>query len=118
MEPPGHHPSPSTTFQSAFCEALAALTPRERNLLRQSVIDQLGIDQLAAIHRVPRADAARQLDRAWVRLIDATREGMRATLRVSEAELEGTFRAVMGAAEATLRHFLGEGPDEPEPSVS
>jgi RNA polymerase sigma-70 factor (ECF subfamily) len=37
-------------FAAAFEAAVAELTPRERNLLRYSVVDGLSIEQIAAIH--------------------------------------------------------------------
>lgn len=95
-------------FQKAFREAVASLEPRERNLLRHSVIDELGIDQLAAIYHVHRATAARQLNQARAKLIGATRESMRSTLRVTEAELESILRVILTMADVTLRKILGK----------
>ena len=74
--------------------------------MRHSVIDGLGIDQIAAIYHVHRATAARQLERARRTLITATREHMRATLGVTEAELDSIMRALASVAEVTLRTVL------------
>jgi len=93
-------------FRAAFAQAVGELEPRERNLLRHSVIDGLGIDQIAAIYHVHRATAARQLERARRRLIDATRERMRVALGVSETELDSIMRVLMSMADVTLRHVL------------
>jgi RNA polymerase sigma-70 factor (ECF subfamily) len=95
-------------FQKAFREAVASLTPRERNLLRHSVIDELGIDQLAAIYHVHRATAARQLNQARAKLIEATRDKMRSALRVTDAELESIMRVILTMADMTLRQILGK----------
>jgi RNA polymerase sigma-70 factor (ECF subfamily) len=96
-------------FRAAFGEAVASLTPRERNLLRHAVIDGLGIDQIAAIYHIHRATAARQLKQARATLIDGTREHMRLALRVSEAELESILRVIMSMADVTLRQVLARG---------
>jgi RNA polymerase sigma-70 factor, ECF subfamily len=97
-------------FRAAFAEAVGQLEPRERNLLRHSVIDGLGIDQIAAIYHVHRATAARQLERARRRLVDTTRERMRVTLGVTETELESIMRVLMSMADVTLRHVLARQP--------
>jgi RNA polymerase sigma-70 factor (ECF subfamily) len=96
-------------FQAAFREAVASLAPRERNLLRHSVIDELGIDQIAAIYHVHRATAARQLNQARETLVEATRERMRVALQVSETELESILRVIMSHADVTLRQILAKG---------
>jgi RNA polymerase sigma-70 factor (ECF subfamily) len=94
-------------FQTAFREAVASLAPRDRNLLRHSVIDELGIDQLAAIYHVHRATAARQLNQARTKLIEATKDRMRSMMRVSEAELESILRVIVTMVDVTLRQMLG-----------
>ena len=96
-------------FQTAFREAVASLAPRERNLLRHSVIDELGIDQIAAIYHVHRATAARQLNQARATLVAATRDRMQMALRVSDTELESILRVIMSMADVTLRQILGNG---------
>ncbi len=93
-------------FQQAFRTAVASLEPRARNLLRHSVIDELGIDQIAAIYHVHRATAARQLNQARATLVEATRQHMREALRVSEPELESILRVIMSMADVTLRGIL------------
>jgi RNA polymerase sigma-70 factor (ECF subfamily) len=99
-------------FRTAFAEAVADLEPRERNLLRPAVIDGLGIDQIAAIYHVHRATAARQLERARRRLVEATRERMQAALGVSDTELESIMRVLMSMADVTLRHVLARRPQK------
>jgi RNA polymerase sigma-70 factor (ECF subfamily) len=90
------------SFHEAFDAAVASLPPRERNLLRMSVIDGLGIDQLAAIFHVHRSTAARRLEQARAELVTATRDRMRATLAISESELESILRMIQSLTELTL----------------
>lgn len=93
-------------FRAAFADALASLLPRERNLLRHSVLDGLSIDQIAAIYHVHRATAARQLKQARTTLVAATRERMRIALGVGETELESIFRVLVSMADVTLREIM------------
>jgi RNA polymerase sigma-70 factor, ECF subfamily len=93
-------------FRAAFTAALASLSPRERNLLRHSVLDRLSIDQIAAIYHVHRATAARQLKQARDALVAATRERMRVALGVGETELESIFRVLVSMADVTLREIM------------
>lgn len=61
-------------FHEAFREALAALTSRERNLLRYHFLAGLSIDQIGDIYHVHRATAARWLTRTQEVLGTQTRE--------------------------------------------
>ena len=97
-------------FRAAFGRAVDGLAPRERNLLRHSVIDGLGIDQIAAIYHIHRATAARQLERARRQLVEATREHMKLALGVTDTELESILRVLMSMADVTLRHALARHP--------
>lgn len=49
-------------FKFALTLAIDELSVRDRNLLRQSVLDGLTIDQLGKLYRVHRATAARWVD--------------------------------------------------------
>ena len=105
-------------FRSAFADAVAALTPRERNLLRHAVIDGLGIDQIAAIYHVHRATAARQLKQVRTALVANTRERMRLALGIGETELDSIFRVLVSMAGLTLREILRPAPRKSEGSPS
>lgn len=61
-------------FESAFREAVAALSSRERNLLRYHFLSALSIDQIGIIYRVHRATAARWVNEARARLATLTRK--------------------------------------------
>lgn len=97
------------SFREAFDEAVASLAPRERNLLRLSVIDGLGIDQLAAIFHVHRSTAARRLEHARDALVAATRDRMRVTLAISESELESILRMLQSLTDLTLGNLRDRG---------
>jgi RNA polymerase sigma-70 factor (ECF subfamily) len=94
-------------FRTALGAAVATLSPRERNLLRHAVLDELGIDQLAAIYHVHRSTIARQLKQARATLVAATRAQLRTLLDVGETELESIFRVLVSLTHVTVRDLLG-----------
>jgi len=94
----------SADFKLAFRDAFEALTPRERNLVRYQVIDQLGIDRIAAIYGIHRATAARWIAHAREALIDGVRRELDALLIPGE-ELDSLLRMVHSNLELSLRLF-------------
>ncbi len=102
------------SFRTAFDAAVADLPPRDRNLLRMSVLEGLGIDQLAAIFHVHRSTAARRLEQARAALIAGTRDRMRVALAISESELESVMRVIHSLTDVTLREALGATPRKSE----
>lgn len=73
--------------QDAFREAVATLTPRERNLLRYHSIASLSLEQIAVVYKVHRATAARWLAQAHERLREATRARFLQRVQVSPESL-------------------------------
>lgn len=61
-------------FESAFRDAVATLTSRERNLLRYHFLSGLSIDQIGTLYNVHRATAARWVVQARERLASLTRK--------------------------------------------
>lgn len=78
-------------LRAAFEEAAALLPPRDRTLLRMSVLDGLSIDELATVHRVHRATVARWL----VAAREALTQGARARF-ITLAGLAGDELAQAG----------------------
>lgn len=70
-------------FTRAFNDAFAALTPEERNLLRQHFLDGLSIDVLARLYDVHRATAARRLVAARTALVEDVRTRLKRELALS-----------------------------------
>lgn len=89
--------------RAALAEALAALTERQRNVLRQYYIDGLTIDQLAALYRVDRATTARWVIGARTAVLDGTRERLRTVLGVTSDEVESILRLVRSQLDLSLR---------------
>lgn len=85
--------------KGAFEAAVAALEPRDRNLLRMYLLHELGIDELGRVHQVHRATVARWLERIREQLRKTTIAGLREQLGLDRDEVE----SLIGAAESSLQ---------------
>jgi RNA polymerase sigma-70 factor (ECF subfamily) len=97
-------------FEAAFRSSFAALTPRERNLLRYQVLDRLGIDRIGALHGVHRATAARWVAHARQALIDGVRRRLQDRLNIDRPELDCTLQQIASQIELSLRWLLTPAP--------
>ncbi len=97
------HARHAPAFRAAFETALASLTPRERNLLRQHHLDGLTIDRLGAMYRVDRATVARRIAALRRRVLEATREAIADDLDVPVTEVDTFLRSVRGSFGSSLR---------------
>ncbi len=93
-------------FREAFGRALARLPPRDRNVLRYHLLEELAIDDIGAIYRVHRATAARWLVRIREQLHDDTRSELRATLALAEHELDSVLRLLRSQLDASIARGL------------
>jgi RNA polymerase sigma-70 factor (ECF subfamily) len=94
------------TFRQAFAAALGVLDAREKNLLRQHVVDGLTVDEIGPLYGVHRATAARWIQRAKDRLLEETRKQFMARARISSRECESVFRLVRSRIDVTLGRLL------------
>lgn len=94
-------------FRAAFHAAMDELDERERNLLRQHLLDGLSIDRIAALHQVHRATAARQLARVREKLAERTRARMMGQLGVGEADSDGILRLIRSQLDLSITRVLG-----------
>jgi RNA polymerase sigma-70 factor (ECF subfamily) len=89
-------------FQRALDEALADLTPQERDLLKAHFVDELDMAQLAARHGVHRATCARWLVAARDKLHEDTRRRVVAHLPLSAAEFDSLAELIQGGLSITF----------------
>jgi RNA polymerase sigma-70 factor (ECF subfamily) len=98
------------TYGAAVPEAmqagLAALTPRQRNLLRQRYLFGLSTDRLAAMYSVHRATAFRWLEEARVLLFDGMRRALGERLRVADHELDSVIELLASRVDVSVRRLL------------
>lgn len=95
-------------FASALKIAIDDLTAEDRTLLRQSIVDQLSIDEVGAAFGVHRATAARWLARARGALVSATHKRLAERLRVPVEEIDSVMRLVSSQLDASVVRFLKE----------
>jgi RNA polymerase sigma-70 factor (ECF subfamily) len=95
-------------FKRAFRAAVEQLEPRERLVLRQHVLDRLGIDQLAAQHDVHRATAARWIQAARDAVLAGTQRELIRRLQLSRGELASVMRLIDSQLDVSLPRVLGE----------
>jgi RNA polymerase sigma-70 factor (ECF subfamily) len=96
-------------FKKAFQEALDSLDAQERTLLKQQIVDGLGIDELGSLYQVHRATAARWLQSAREKLLTRTRRTFMINARISSDECESIMRMVRSQLDVSLHRRLGSG---------
>jgi RNA polymerase sigma-70 factor (ECF subfamily) len=93
-------------LKKAIREAFAALEVRQRNLLRQHILDELTIDDLARLYRVHRATCARWLADARADLGKQTRKRLVTALGTPSSELESLLRFLDSDIELSISRIL------------
>jgi RNA polymerase sigma-70 factor (ECF subfamily) len=93
-------------FRTAFGEALATLSRRDRTLLRYRYIDDLDLDAIGAIYRVHRSSAARWLQQIRDDLLDDTRARLAVRLAVASSEVDSTLRFIGSELDASISSAL------------
>ena len=94
-------------LERAFADAITALAPAERTLLRYHYVDRLNIDQIGALENIHRVSAARRLTRLRGALIEETRRLLRERLRVTPDELVSALRVLESDLHVSVRRLLG-----------
>ncbi|APR82861.1 putative DNA-binding regulatory protein [Minicystis rosea] len=94
-------------LKAAFQDALAALSPRERTLLRLQFLDDLGVDRIGAMYRVHRSTAARWIAQARETLFDGTRQRLAARLGIGTSQLDSILDLVRSHVDLSLQRCLG-----------
>ncbi len=96
----------ASEMKGAFELAAKQLDAEERNVLREHYVHGLGIDQIAAIHGVHRATAARRLASARESVLAGTRRILATKLGLSRAELESVARMVESRMHVTIERVF------------
>lgn len=95
-------------FGSALRDAVAALEPRARAVLRMSFVDALSIDEIGQVYAVHRATAARWIQRACDSVFAQTRELLGERLSLSPTELDRVTALVRSQLDVSLSQLLPE----------
>lgn len=95
-------------FEASFQAVLAALTARQRALLRLNLVDHLSIDQLGVLYSASRATVARWLASAKEELALGTRKELAQRLQLPRAELETMMTTLISRLDVSVARFLSE----------
>lgn len=95
-------------FRTAFRAALAALTPRDRVVLRMHVIDGLTVDQIGTLQGVHRATAARWIEQARESVARNVRRDLMKQLGVDPFEAEELLQWVQSRVDISLSALATE----------
>jgi RNA polymerase sigma-70 factor (ECF subfamily) len=98
-------------FGAAFEEAVEALSPLERRMLRQHHLQRLTLEQLGDLYGIHRVTVARQLARARRRLLETTSGVLRDRLGIESDELREALRSILGRVEVSLERLLASQAD-------
>ena len=93
-------------FRAALDEAFAALTDRDRALLRYAFYENLTVEAIGALHGVHKTTAARWVVRAHRTLFERVRASLMERLRIGETELASVLRAFGSRLELSLERYL------------
>ncbi len=96
-------------LKQAIHDAFAALEVRQRNLLRQHILDELTIDELARLYRAHRATCARWLADARAELGKNTRKRLIASLGLHHDEVESLLRFLDSDIELSISRIFEDG---------
>ncbi|MDB4971103.1 MAG: putative DNA-binding regulatory protein [Myxococcales bacterium] len=93
-------------FKVAFQEALRALDPDKRNVLRLHVVEGLNIDEIGALFKVHRATVARWIAAARQEILAGARETLRRELGLSGGEFDSLAVVVRSQLDLSVAKIL------------
>jgi RNA polymerase sigma-70 factor (ECF subfamily) len=93
-------------FRDAFEEAVAALEPRERNLMRLHFLRKVTLEALADMYGVHRATIVRQLARVRDQLDRATQRSLRDRLGADEREVKSVMELIRSRFDVSVERLL------------
>ncbi len=93
-------------FKTCFESAVDELTARERTLLRQSIVYQSTVDQVAVVYQVHRATAARWISKAREELATKTRAHLRERLNISDSQFQSIVRLIESQMDLSMERLL------------
>jgi RNA polymerase sigma-70 factor (ECF subfamily) len=96
----------AAAFAVALRDAVNALEPRLRAVLRMSFVDDVSIDEIAAVYSVHRATAARWIQRACDSVFAGTRDLLAQRLALSASELDRMTALVRSQLDVSLSQLL------------
>ena len=96
----------AAAFSVALHDAVQALEPRLRSVLKMSYVDGLSIDEIGTIYVVHRATAARWIQRGCDEVFEKTRALLAERLSLSSTELDRMNAMVRSQLDVSLSQLL------------
>lgn len=94
-------------FREAFTEALRALDPKERTVLRLHTLDGLSLASIGTMFQRDASNVSRWLGRIRERLLEDTRSALGRRLSLEGSELESLMRVADSELTMSLSGLLG-----------
>jgi RNA polymerase sigma-70 factor (ECF subfamily) len=101
-------------FNDAFRDALGALEPRDRNLLRLRVLEGFTTDRIAALYHVHRMTVSRWFSAIQQQLLLATRRHLADRIGASPEDVLSLVRLLQSQLDVSIRRYLDRAPEAPE----
>jgi RNA polymerase sigma-70 factor, ECF subfamily len=95
-------------FKAAFQIALSELEIRERNVLRQQLLDGVTIEQAAKMQQVNRSTVVRWNSKIREKLLSSTRRVLLGRLKIDHHEFESIMRLIRSQFDVSICRHLDE----------
>ncbi len=96
-------------FKAAFHDALATVSPRDRNLLRLHYVDGISPDEIGRLYRAHRTTVWRWITGCRQELFLATRRLLAERVPMAESELSSLMEVVRSQLDVSISRVLREG---------
>jgi len=93
-------------FKQAFQAAVADLPARDRAILRAIVVDDRGVNEIAAVYGIHRVTASRWVSEIRHALLKGTRARLREKLRLDDTSLDSAIRLIDSNLDMSLYRLL------------
>lgn len=93
-------------FQRVFLDAVDALAPGTRLLLKLHYLDRLGMEEVGKVLGVHRLTVLRRLERARHELAEGTKERLESELRLDPPDVESLLRLIQSRLDVSLQGAL------------
>jgi len=93
-------------FSAAFRDAVAALSDHQLTVLRLKLLDGLNIDAIGVMYGAHRATVSRWIAATRRALLEQTRAGLAARLKIDAGELDSVMRLLRSRLDASVRTLL------------
>jgi RNA polymerase sigma-70 factor (ECF subfamily) len=95
----------ASELRTAFAEAFAALSPRERLFIQQHYVDGLSTDEIGRLYKMHRVTVLRWISRALDRVVARTHRTLVDRLGLRRSELDSFIRVVRSQLDISIRQL-------------